>query len=240
MRTQDKYPVFMKNQRQFFDELITSEWETYLNSAWNAARQFEVDRLFERISPKRVLDIGCGCGYHDILMAQKTSVETVIGIDYSERSIETANREYPHSKIERYVADIFELSKGDFDLVVSFQVIEHLSDASAFLTACARQVRPGGWVAVATPNRKRLMNRLIAYAGYPPMLADPQHFHEYTTDELSRIGVKIGLSFKDSFGSGLSIVIPRLHWRLLPSRFGLRVGYWCPKLADCIYLVFQV
>ena len=66
-----------------------------------------------------------------IRKGQIDGIEKVVGIDYSEKSIETAEREYPHPLIERYVSDFlkdkeFILDKGPFDLVVSFQVIEHL------------------------------------------------------------------------------------------------------------------
>src|SRR5262249_25274750 len=150
---------------------------------WELARQFEVGQLFGHVAPRRVLDVGCGCGYHDVLMAERPGVEEVTGVDYSERSVEVANREYPHPRVRRRVDNVFEMSPGSYDLAVSFQVIEHLTDPVAFLRACARQVREGGWVAAATPNRRRLMNRLLALAGRTPVLADPQHFREYTGDE---------------------------------------------------------
>jgi 2-polyprenyl-3-methyl-5-hydroxy-6-metoxy-1,4-benzoquinol methylase len=236
---QERYPDFMEDQRKFFDELITSEWESYLNPAWDAIRKFEVDRIFERVSPGHILDVGCGCGYHDLLMAEKHGVERVVGIDYSKKSIETANRTYPHRKVSRYVADIFELQPSAFDMVISFQVIEHIADPVAFLEACIQQVQSGGWVVTTTPNSNRLTNRFLSLFGRPQLLADPQHFREYTVSELIQISSMTGLRFEASFGYGMSLMLPKLKWPNLAQKIVLALGYRIASLADCICIIFR-
>ena len=193
--TQEKYPEFLSDQRRFFDELITEEWNTYQNADWDRSRRFEVDCLFRLISPRKILDVGCGCGFHDVVMAEKPGVEDVVGIDYSEKSIETANRMYPHRNVRRSVEDIGKMpARESYDLVVSFQVIEHLKDAAEFLRHCRRQTRPGGCIAVVTPNRLRLSNRLRILTGGKPKLGDPQHYREYVAPELVLLGTEQGLN----------------------------------------------
>jgi len=230
---------FLEDQREIFDQLVTEEWDTYQDLNWNRSRQFEVDRLFAQVRPERVLDIGCGCGYHDLLMAVKPGVKNVLGIDYSEKSIETANRIYPHPAVKRQVADIFSFEQNGFDLAVSFQVIEHLIDAQTFLATNRELVRPGGWVAAVTPNRQRALNRIFALMGRPIRLSDPQHFREYTVDELRELGARVGLKFQGSFGYGMSIPIPLLRRSLIFAPWALRLGYGVPSLADCICAIFR-
>ena len=236
---QEKYPVYMEDQREFFDELITADWRIYQDRSWELIRQFEIDRLFEHVAPQRILDVGCGCGQQDVLMAEKPGVLHVTGIDYSQKSIEVANREYPHPKVERRSGDVFELPAGSYDLAVSFQVIEHLTDPVAFLEACARQVRPGGWVAAATPNRQRLQNRLLRALGRAPVLADPQHFREYTADELTALGRQAGLQPQASFAYSASLLLPKLRWQVVPQAVGCQLGYRLPAVADCFCVVFR-
>jgi SAM-dependent methyltransferase len=237
--TQEKYPEFHEDQRQFFDELITRDWHTYQNSDWDRTRRFEVDSLFRFVSPTRILDVGCGCGFHDRLMADRTGVNEVVGIDYSEKSIEAAERTYPHPGVRRLVADIRTMSDNDFDLTVSFQVIEHLRDAEEFLRASARQVRSGGWVAVATPNRNRLSNRIRAMLGGQPRLSDPQHYREFVMAELRALGEAVGLKYLGGFGYGMTLGVPRLGWQLIPFWLGLRLGAWLPEWSQCFCAVFQ-
>jgi SAM-dependent methyltransferase len=237
--TQEKHPTFLDDQRSFFDELITTEWQSYHDPLWDRWRQFEVDCLFERIQAERILDVGCGCGYHDLLMANKPGVTEVVGIDYSAKSVETANRVYVHERVRRQVADIFTLPRGDFDLVVSFQVIEHLRDVGAFLAACRGQARHGGWVVVLTPNRKRIQNRLRTVFGLSPELSDPQHFAEYDIQDLIEHGRSARLEHVAHVGYGLSLSMPKTGWPLFPRRFWLALGARLGSLADRIVVFFR-
>lgn len=237
--TQEKYPTFLADQREFFDELITKEWETYINPDWDRTRRYEVDGLFRLVSPRTVLDVGCGCGFHDRYIAEQAGVESVTGIDYSEKSIEIANQVYAHPHVQRRVADILSMPPGDFDLAVSFQVIEHLPDAAAFLGACARQVSPRGYVAAVTPNRLRLANRIRLVLGRSPKLGDPQHYCEYTPRELVSLGEKLGLEYQGRFSYGMSIHIPYTGLTFPPLIVGMRLGRIFPALADCFGVIFR-
>jgi len=238
--TQEKYPEFLEDQRVFFDELITREWDTYESRDWDETRRFEIDCLFKLVSPRTILDVGCGCGFHDVLMANKSGVEEVIGIDYSEKSIETANRIYSHRNVRRHVKDIRRLDAGGkFDLVVSFQVIEHLSDPVGFLKDCRCQSAIGGYVAAITPNRLRLTNRVRALAGAAPKYGDPQHYREYTIDELITLGQEAGLKYFGGFAYGMSLRIPKTKAMLMPAPIRLRLGHFLPFAADCFGVVFK-
>ena len=239
--TQEKYPSFLDDQREFFDEMITSEWHTYQNADWDMRRRFEVDCLFRLVSPRTVLDVGCGCGFHDVLFAEKPGVGSVTGIDYSEKSIDMANRTYLHPNVQRHVDDIGRMRAGEkYDLVVSFQVIEHLSNAGTFLLDCHKHTASGGHIAVVTPNRLRLSNRLRLLAGVKVKLGDPQHFHEYTAPELTKIGDEVGLKCVGGFAYGLTLNLPRIGVNILPSRLGLKLGRFFPSAADCFCVVFGV
>ncbi len=236
--TQEKYPEFLKDQRAFFDELITREWHTYHNPDWDLSRQYEVAQLFQHVSAATILDVGCGCGYHDLLMANRPETRQIYAIDYSARSIETAEREYPHAKIRRYVADIDALGSEipQVDLVVSFQVIEHTTNPARFLKQCAKQARSGGFVAIFTPNRLRLANRLRRMLGRPARLSDPQHFVEFTHDELSALGRDLGLQPMASFGYGMDL--PLIGTRL-PMAWRLALGRRYPACASGLCVIFQ-
>lgn len=240
VKVHDKYSTFLEDQRVFFDELITEEWESYHNPEWDRRRRFEVDCLFRLVKAETVLDVGCGCGFHDLLMAEMPGVKRVVGIDYSEKSIEVANRTYPHAKVSRSVCDIRQLPpSGEYDLVVSFQVIEHLPDAAAFLDLCRAQAKVGGHVAVVTPNRLRLANRLRILAGRPPILGDPQHFREYVPSELRELGKAVGLRHVGGFAYDLTFRLPRFGVSLLPAGVSLRLGHMVAPLADCFCVVFR-
>jgi SAM-dependent methyltransferase len=65
------------------------------------------------------------------------------------------------------------LAAGSFELVVSFQVIEHLEDPTFYVDALAELLRPEGLALVTTPNVRTSDG------------VNPYHVHEYTADELA-------------------------------------------------------
>ncbi|HKZ41377.1 MAG TPA: hypothetical protein VJ044_10475, partial [Candidatus Hodarchaeales archaeon] len=79
MPIQKRYPSYLADQRHFFDELITEDWDTYLNSHSLYVWEYEIRELFRRIgTPRRILNIGSGCGFHDSCMARYSEVQEVI------------------------------------------------------------------------------------------------------------------------------------------------------------------
>lgn len=127
-----------------------------------------------RLAPeKRVLDAGCGTAYGSEILAEAGATE-VVGIDIDSDLIAEA-KDSVSTAVSLVAGDACELPFEDasFDLVVCFEVIEHVDDPGAILDELRRVVRPGGVVAVSSPNR----------AVYPP--GNPHHKHELLPAELS-------------------------------------------------------
>jgi 2-polyprenyl-3-methyl-5-hydroxy-6-metoxy-1,4-benzoquinol methylase len=236
----DPSTTYREDQRAYFDELVTDAWDTYDNPLWDRTRRLEIDELLASMQPRRILDVGCGCGFHDVLMAQRPYVEVVEAIDYSARSVEVADREYPHPRVHRRVGDLFAEPPGGFDLVVSFQVIEHLTDQLGFLQACARAARPGGLVAVGTPNRLRLDNRIRLATRRPAQMIDPMHFREFSRRELDTLARKAGLEPVRRFAYGLSLTVPRINRQVVPPTAGVELGRRLPALANVMCCIYRV
>jgi SAM-dependent methyltransferase len=241
LSTQERFPQFLPDQREFFDRLVTDDWETYDNPAWDGQRRREVAAILSRVPARRVLDVGCGCGFHDVEIAEWPGVEEVVGIDYSPRSVEVAEREYPHPRVRRAVADIFELQPEDdsFDLVASFQVIEHLTDPFRFLESCLRHLRPGGALAIVTPNRLRLDNRLRSAFGKELRLVDPQHFQEYTPRELRDLAAPLPLEPAATVGLTAALTVPRVHVQAVPPRLGRALAALAPPVSSSFAQVWR-
>jgi len=104
----------------------------------------------------RLLDIGCGGG---LLSEPMTRLGfQVTGVDASERNIGTASAhaaeqglaiDYRASTAEALVA----AGEPPFDVILNMEVIEHVADPAAFVRDCARLLKPGGLMIVATLNR---------------------------------------------------------------------------------------
>lgn len=111
--------------------------------------------VYERLAPRcvgrTVLEAGCGEGYGADLIAGVA--ERVIGLDYDDAAVAHVRSRYP--RVESIQGNLAELPLPDasVDVVVNFQVIEHLWDQAQFIGECARVLRPGGVLMISTPNR---------------------------------------------------------------------------------------
>ncbi|MDJ0850585.1 MAG: class I SAM-dependent methyltransferase [Myxococcota bacterium] len=114
----------------------------------------------------RVLDLGCGSGYGAASLGRQHP--RVVGLD---RARPDAIHRGPVTYVRADLRHV-PLARRAFDLVISFQVIEHLQDPTPYLEAIAGAVAPGGLALVTTPNV--LMSDGV----------NPYHVHEYRADEL--------------------------------------------------------
>jgi ubiquinone/menaquinone biosynthesis C-methylase UbiE len=134
---------------------------------------------------KRILDAGCGTGYGSAELAQ--SALQVTGLDIAPEAVEYARATYPIPNLHFLVASCVAtpLRPNSFELVIAFEVIEHLEDYRAFLNECARVVTPQGLFIVSSPN-KSYYAESRAKTG-----PNPFHQHEFEADEfvseLSRV-----------------------------------------------------
>lgn len=102
-----------------------------------------------------LLDIGCGGGLLCEPMARLGF--TVTGIDPSEKNIGTAGSHAAAAGIDidyrKSTAEGLLAEGAAFDVVLNMEVVEHVADLRAYLRACAKLVKPGGFMIVATLNK---------------------------------------------------------------------------------------
>src|SRR5271170_5706467 len=129
---------------------------------------------------KRVLDAGCGTGYGSAELAQ--SAADVIGVDIAADAIEYAKTNYPIPGLRFIESSCTSVPfpAESFDVLVAFEVIEHLSDHRSFLDECARVLTRDGLFIVSSPN-KRYYARTRAETG-----PNPYHEHEFEAGEFVR------------------------------------------------------
>lgn len=109
------------------------------------------------LAGKRVLDVGCGGGILADAMARKGA--EVLGIDLATKSLRVAQLhaleagtprvQYREVSVEALAAE----QPASFDAVTCMEMLEHVPKPASVVQACARLVRPGGWVFFSTLNR---------------------------------------------------------------------------------------
>jgi 2-polyprenyl-6-hydroxyphenyl methylase / 3-demethylubiquinone-9 3-methyltransferase len=155
----------------------------------------------------RVLDVGCGGGILSEAMAR--SGARVLGIDLSQAVLDVAELHALEAKLTlEYMAiaaeELAAANPGSFDLVTCMEMLEHVPDPAATLTALATLVKPGGNVIVSTLNRKPMAFAVaIVGAEYIARML-PRGTHEYLKfirpSELARWGRAAGMDLIDLTG----------------------------------------
>jgi methionine biosynthesis protein MetW len=119
----------------------------------------------------RVLDCGCDEGKLSKTIAELTNASEVWGLDRHEKALHSASQK----GIVVCNADLNEkipLPDSSFDLIISNQVIEHLTDTDRFLSELTRVLVPGGTVIISTMNLSSWHNIFFLMLGFQPLVLD--------------------------------------------------------------------
>jgi GT2 family glycosyltransferase/ubiquinone/menaquinone biosynthesis C-methylase UbiE len=105
------------------------------------------------IGGKKVLDVASGEGYGSSIMAKTAS--SVTGVDISDDAVRHANQTYIKDNLHFIQGSATKLDFDDasFDVVVSFETIEHLAEQAEMLGEIRRVLRPDGKLVISSPNR---------------------------------------------------------------------------------------
>lgn len=135
----------------------------------------------------RALEIGCGNGW--MLAALVEHGWQVVG---TERALAPAAQVKSRLDVPVYVGGLDAIREGArFDLVVLFQVLEHLTDPLGTLAECARRLKPGGNLVVAVPNLESWQARIFGALWLH--LDVPRHLFHFSPNSLTRTLAQVGL-----------------------------------------------
>jgi len=148
-------------------------------------------RLRALCAGQDVLEAGCGEGYGADLIA--SVAQQVIAVDYDAAAVAHVRARYP--RVQVLVANLASLPLPDasVDVVVNFQVIEHLWDQPQFVTECLRVLRPGGLLLMSTPNR-------ITFSPGLDTPVNPFHTRELNAAELAELLTDAGFRMQSMSG----------------------------------------
>lgn len=175
----------------------------------------------------RLLDIGCGGGLLSEPMARLGA--TVVGADAAPRNIPVAQIHARQSGLEidyrHTTAEALAAAGEQFDVVLNMEVIEHVADPAAYLTACQQLLKPGGLMICSTLNRNP-KSWLMAIVGAEHIMRWlPKGTHDWnkfiTPDELQALIEQAGLTQVDRKG----MVFNPIGWSWSLSSRDLSVNY---------------
>jgi len=190
----------------------------------------------EFVEGKRVLDYGCGSGYGTHLLSSRA--QSITGVDVAPEAVAHAQSAYTAPNLAYRTIDPdapLPFADASFDVVLSFQVFEHVRDTARYLAEIDRVLAPGGVLLLVTPDRA---TRLL------PFQRPWNRFHlrEYRPDEIRAL---LAPRFGDirMLGMGgtpdvLAIEIDRCtrtKWLTLPFTLPVMPDAWRVAMLDFIH-----
>ena len=135
---ENKYddPVFFEK----YSEMPRSKEGLAAAGEWDTLRQ-----LLPDFADKRVLDLGCGYGWHCVYAAQRGAA-SVVGVDLSQRMLEEARArtDSPRVRYLRAAMEDVEFPDGSFDVVLSSLALHYVESFEAVVQKVNRFLKPGG------------------------------------------------------------------------------------------------
>lgn len=178
--------------------------ETFVNNENTNEHLHRYAQALDIAAGKTVLDIACGEGYGSNLLANVAA--KVVGVDIDDSTVTAAKIKYRKSNVDFFTGSAAEIPFGDayFDLVISFETIEHHDQHDKMMQEVKRVLKPGGLMMISSPDKLYYSDK----TGYK----NPFHVKELYADEFKDLLKKyfkqtFFLRQKSFFGS---VIIPEM------------------------------
>ncbi len=238
-----KAPAAPGDELQYHERLYDGFAQAHFSRpAVRALRAHMVSRILHLTgsgSTARVLSLGCGIGDTELLLAPW--VREVVGVDFSPRAVEQANRDAAAAGVAnaRFLCGTparVGLPEGCFDAVIGIFFLHHLpeSELAEFPLQLKRFLAPGGVFYGLDPSRRRLSGRIGSLL-FPRLMKKYQSPGERELDAkevaaiFARHGFSCRLEMYDFVSSPLAGLLP-----------GWRQGYRAARAVDEVLLRIPV
>jgi 2-polyprenyl-3-methyl-5-hydroxy-6-metoxy-1,4-benzoquinol methylase len=159
-------------ERHILTENFAGAADYYIHLLHIASYEYALQYAQDKI----VLDYGCGSGYGTKMLAEKA--KSVTGVDISEEAIAYAQENFQSENL--IFANIDDIKNQKFDVIISFQVIEHIQNTKEYLKKLKSWLNPNGILVITTPERKgRIFKLQKPWNIY--------HIREYSIKSMSKL-----------------------------------------------------
>jgi ubiquinone/menaquinone biosynthesis C-methylase UbiE len=168
----------LKKQQELYDRGWRTELQAGKEERGNLQTNLEFLAQVNMLSPgDKILEIGCGIG--TVVHELSKKGHDIVGIDISGEAIEYGRKKYADISLEVQAAETLPYEDESFNVVLSFDVFEHIAETDKHITEVRRVLRPGGYYLFQTPNKysniiyEILWTKSLQWRRYHPSLHSP-------------------------------------------------------------------
>jgi len=182
------HPFETEGDENYYAQMGKADWY-YNPSRWEHQKALELINTTEK-----VLEVGAGSGF--FLSQLKKKNRSLTGLELNGKAIEHAKSLGIELKKE-LVQDHAQNHPGEYDIICSFQVLEHISQPFSFLEAQVACLKPGGKLLIGVPNNDSYMKDNKMYNKVLNM--PPHHMGLWTRDSLKSLEKIFNLALENVF-----------------------------------------
>lgn len=227
-----------KSEFNHFSKLATEWWNK--NGIFKILHDIQLIRIKyiqdtlnkKKLNKLKILDVGCGGGLVSEGIAKLGA--DVTGIDFIEENIRVAKKHAKQSKLEiNYIVKDFEKERltSKYDVIIIFEVLEHLENWMSFLEKIQKNLKPKGVLIASTINRNLISKFLTIDLAENLLKWIPLNTHNYykfiKPEELK--DNLTANNFKKIEFSGLSYNIFKQKWKMNNNK---KVNYFCSSFLN--------
>jgi SAM-dependent methyltransferase len=216
METADRMPdtKALYDRRYADNYMDTDAYSTWGHGDLRTRQVYETLRAVDDC-PRSVLDYGCGVGAWLGVLARTFPDARLHGVDISEVAIGKARQKYPGCQFESFDGMLVPFTDGQFDLVFSYHVLEHVDDVERSVKDIARLLESGGHAVIIFPcgNAGSFLDRMMNLVRESHLPADKNrkvlffettdgHVRRMTSTDTVELFRRNGLVVTDQFFSG--------------------------------------
>jgi len=202
-----KYLECQNCKLRFYDPLITGD-ENFYNALQKFSWYYMDEKEEYHIAKKyigensNVLEVGSGKG----AFAKHIATKKYVGLDFSKHAKELAAKngiKIENQMIHAHAGD----HQGSYDVVVSFQVLEHVSDPKGFIEDKIKALKIGGRLIIAVPTE----NSFLKYLTNAALNMPPHHVTRWSDDTFNFVAKKYNLKIIDLYHEKVQSVHKNLY-----------------------------
>jgi 2-polyprenyl-3-methyl-5-hydroxy-6-metoxy-1,4-benzoquinol methylase len=183
------FPYNVAGNSLFYEHFQNFEWY-YMPWKW----EHEITTRYI-LDGMKVLEVGCAHGAFLERINQKFKLLISIGLEINES---TTKKNEKWQIINQNIQDYSKEHRDEFDIVCSYQVLEHISDVHSFITSNIVCLKKGGKLIISVPNNDSFIKE-----SNTPLNMPPHHMGRWTKESLTSLTKIFSLELLDIHIEGL-------------------------------------
>ncbi len=205
------YKIWNKVPKDYYQKGVQNN---LLQKIWHKNKIEQAKKIIKNLPFHKCLDVGCASGYMISEIAAMYTNATFFGVDVYDKAIKYAKIKYPHIKFYLSPAEKMPFKNNSFDLIISYETIEHVENPEGFLLEIKRILKKNG-IFILAMDSGNLLFKVVWYfwentTGKVWQGAHLNAYHHAQLEKLVKdLGFKVQKKIFTHFGMEVVLVLKK-------------------------------